>query len=167
MLTPSYVRMTKSEIQKAAKVKYANQSEKDFFLGCINRLGLFDISDSRLCSWYIKFVDISDEDIIEYIVDYEHLDLYYEKLSGVKIGKCKYCGKLFKQNKKCDAFYCYKHRGYIKKDSKAMRNGICIDCGEEFSVIATNRKKVRCDKCQQKYKKNYQREYQKLLRNRK
>lgn len=165
--TVFYVRMTKSEIQKVAKVKYANQSEKDFFLGCINRLGLFDISDSRLCSWYIKFVDISDEDIIEYIVDYEHLDLYYEKLSGVKIGKCKYCGKLFKQNKKCDAFYCYKHRGYIKKDSKAMRNGICIDCGEEFSVIATNRKKVRCDKCQQKYKKNYQREYQKLLRNQK
>lgn len=63
--TVFYVRMTKSEIQKAAKVKYANQNEKDFFLGCINRLGLFDISDSRLCSWYVKFVDISDENIIE------------------------------------------------------------------------------------------------------
>ena len=82
--TVFYVRMTKSEIQKAAKVKYINQSEKDFFLGCINRLGLFDISDSRLCSWFIKFVDISNENIIEYITDYEHLDLYYEKLSGSK-----------------------------------------------------------------------------------
>lgn len=148
--TVFYVRMTKSEIQKAAKVKYANQSEKDFFLGCINRLGLFDISDSRLCSWYIKFVDISNENVIEYITDYEHLDLHYEKLSGKKIGNCKYCQKLFRQNKDGSAIYCWKHRGYNKI---GLRTGKCVDCGKSFQVAATNQKKVRCDSCQKEHRK--------------
>lgn len=143
--TVFYVRMTRSEIQKAAKVKYANQSEKDFFLGCINRKGLFDISDSKLCSWYIKFVDTSDEDIIEYIADYEHLDLYYEKLSGGRIGKCKYCGKLFRQGKTNTASYCYTHRGYFKKEKKELT---CVMCGNKFFVSGSNKRTVRCTDCQ-------------------
>lgn len=159
--TVFYVRMTKSEIQKAAKVKYANQSEKDFFLGCINRLGLFDISDSRLCSWYIKFVDTSDEDIIEYIADYEHLDLYYEKLSGGRIGKCKYCGRLFKQGKTNIAEYCYKHRGYQKKEVQKL---ICIDCGKEFEVGSKSREKCRCKECQIVYRRKYKTEMQQKYR---
>lgn len=158
--TVFYVRMTKSEIQKAAKVKYANQSEKDFFLGCINRLGLFDISDSKLCSWYIKFVDISDKDIIEYITDYEHLDLYYEKLSGGRIGKCKYCEKLFRQGKTKTSDYCYKHRGYQKTDVKILT---CIDCGNDFIVKSKSRRKCRCDKCQAEYIKKYDRMRKKVI----
>lgn len=159
--TVFYVRMTKSEIQKAAKVKYANQSEKDFFLGCINRLGLFDISDSRLCSWYVKFVDISDENIIEYITDYEHLDLYYEKLSGGRIGKCKYCGKLFKQGKTKTSDYCYKHRGYSKKGTQKL---ICVDCGKEFEVGSKSRKTCRCKECQSIYRRKYKTEKQRKYR---
>ena len=72
-----YVRMTRSEIQKLAKIKYDSPSEKTFFLGCINRKGLFGISENRSRAWYIKFVDTSDEDVIEYITDYEHLALYF------------------------------------------------------------------------------------------
>jgi DNA-directed RNA polymerase subunit RPC12/RpoP len=143
--TVFYVRMTKSEIQKAAKVKYANQSEKDFFLGCINRKGLFDISDSKLCSWYIKFVDISNENIIESITDYDHLDLYYEKLSGGKIGKCEYCGNLFKQGKTKPSIYCYKHRGYSKQKIQSL---ICVDCGNEFTISSKSRNACRCENCQ-------------------
>lgn len=154
--TVFYVRMTRSEIQKAAKVKYANQSEKDFFLGCINRKGLFDISDSKLCSWYIKFVDISDKDIIEYITDYDHLDLYYEKLSGGRIGKCEKCGKLFKQNKNGTAKYCYKHRGKISAVTKKI---LCQDCGKSFTVSAKNNKTTRCSDCKAKYNKEWQHIY--------
>lgn len=143
--TVFYVRMTRSEIQKAAKVKYANQSEKDFFLGCINRKGLFDISDSKLCSWYIKFVDISNENIIESITDYDHLDLYYEKLSGGKIGKCEYCGNLFKQGKTKPSIYCYKHRGYSKQKIQSL---ICVDCGSEFTISSKSRNACRCENCQ-------------------
>ena len=145
--TVFYVHMTKSEIQKAVKVKYVSQSEKDFFLGCINRKGLFDISDSRLCSWYIKFVDISNKDVIEYITDYDHLDLYYEKLSGGKIGQCEYCGKLFRQGKTKIASYCYKHRGYKKINVQTLT---CIDCGRKFDAGSKSRKKCRCTECQRK-----------------
>ena len=151
--TVFYVRMTRSEIQKAAKVKYANQSEKDFFLGCINRKGLFDISDSKLCSWYIKFVDISGKDIIEYITDYDHLNLYYEKLSGGRIGKCEYCEKLFRQSKTKMSEYCHNHRGYRKKKIKQIQEKHCIDCGKLFIIAATNNTKCRCDKCQHEHRK--------------
>lgn len=153
--TVFYVRMTRSEIQKAAKVKYANQSEKDFFLGCINRKGLFDISDSKLCSWYIKFVDTSDKDIIEYVTDYDHLDLYFEKLSGGRIGKCEYCEKLFKQSKTKPSDYCYKHRGYKKK---AIRIAKCIDCGCDFETASNDQNKIRCLNCQRIYRKHYKHE---------
>lgn len=153
--TVFYIRMTRSEIQKAAKVKYANQSEKDFFLGCINRKGLFNISDSELCSWYIKFVDISNEDIIEYITDYDHLDLYYEKLSGGRIGKCNYCGKLFRQGKTKDSDYCHRHRGYNKSPIQVLT---CIDCGKEFEAGSKSREKCRCNECQKMYRKEYMRQ---------
>ena len=153
--TVFYIRMTRSEIQKAAKVKYTNQSEKDFFLGCINRKGLFDISDSELCSWYIKFVDIMDENIIEYITDYDHLDLYYEKLSGSKSGKGKYCGRLFRQGKTKDSDYCRQHRGYNKSSIQILT---CIDCGKEFETGSMSREKCRCKECQRLYRKEYMRQ---------
>jgi len=142
--TTFYVKMTPSEIKKFAKIKYESQSEKDFFLGCINRLGLFDISDSKLRSWYIKFVDISDEDVIEYVTDYDHLDLYFEKIAGGKIGQCEYCGKLFKQSKYKDAKYCYKHRGKNKKDYPC--SAICTSCGVRFKITPRTRRTV-CDDC--------------------
>ena len=151
--------MTKSEIQKAAKVKYVNQSEKDFFLGCINRLGFFDISDSRLCSWFIKFVDISNENIIEYITDYEHLDLYYEKLSGSRIGKCEYCGKLFKQNKNGTAKFCYKHRGKIRKQISSCK--ICSECGNKFEISAHTQRDI-CDSCYKIYRNKKKNESKKV-----
>lgn len=154
--TTFYIKMTPSEIKKFAKIKYESQSEKDFFLGCINRLGLFDISDSKLRSWYIKFVDISDEDVIEYVTDYDHLDLYFDKLAGERIGQCKHCNKLFRQGKTKNSDYCYKHRGYTKIGNVVKT---CIDCGSEFSVAATAYNKCRCQKCQRKHKTELQRKY--------
>lgn len=140
--------MTRSEIQKLARVKYDSPSEKIFFLGCINRKGLFGISENRSRTWYIKFVDTSDENIIEYVTDYEHLALYYEKLMGTHIGQCKYCGALFRQNKYKDALYCYKHRGRIKKDIQPTR--VCESCGVAFPVTSRT-KRTLCESC---YKKN-------------
>lgn len=159
--TVFYVHMTRSEIQKAVKVKYISQSEKDFFLGCINRKGLFDISDSRLCSWYIKFVDISNKDVIEHITDYDHLDLYYEKLSGGKIGQCKHCGKLFRQNKNGTSLFCWKHRGYNKMEAISC---VCADCGKTFTAKSKSRRKIRCDDCQKLYRRKYNAEMQKKYR---
>lgn len=150
-----FIRMTRSEIQKFAKVKYESDSEKVFFLGSIGQSGLFGITENKLRTWFIKFVDMSNEDVIDYVTDYDHLDLWFEKLSGGKIGQCKHCGKLFKQGKTKNSDYCYKHRGYIKKTTKSVKTCICVDCGESFSVKATNTTKCRCDNCAKKYRKEY------------
>lgn len=98
----------------------------------------------------MKFVDISDnpDDVLDYITDYDHLSLHYDRLCGKKIGTCKICGKLFKQSKFKDASFCYKHRGYNKSKAKKVRIGVCVDCGNEFSVMATNTTKCRCNNCQ-------------------
>lgn len=156
-----YVRMTRSEIQKLAQIKYDSPSEKTFFLGCINRKGLFGISENRSRAWYIKFVDTSDEDVIEYITDYEHLALYYEKMSGEKIGQCNYCGKLFRQNKNGTSLFCWKHRGYNKME---VVNCTCVDCGKIFTVKSKSRRKIRCDDCQKLYRRKYNAEMQKKYR---
>ena len=153
--TTFYVRMTRSEIQKLARVKYDSPSEKTFFLGCINRKGLFGISENRSRTWYIKFADTSDENVIEYITDYEHLALYYEKLIGGKIGQCEYCKKLFRQSKTKPSDYCYKHRGYRKN---AIRIAKCVDCGHDFSTASNDQNKVRCSTCQEIYRKRYKHE---------
>lgn len=153
--TTFYVRMTRSEIQKSARVKYDSPSEKTFFLGCINRKGLFGISENRSRTWYIKFVDTSDENVIEYITDYEYLALYYEKISGGRICQCKHCGKLFRQGKTKDSNYCYKHRGYLKSNNQTLT---CIDCGNSFDVGSKSRETQRCKECQKKYRREYMRQ---------
>ena len=89
----------------------------------------------------------NDSDIIDYVTDYDHIDLHYDKLLGKNIGCCKYCGRLFKQTKSNNADYCYKHRGYRKT---GLKFGICIDCGKEFSFGSKSRKKIRCDECQER-----------------
>lgn len=143
-----YCRMCKSDIYKAGKCKFENAEEKLFSLGCFYEHGLFDITNNKYRSWFLKFVDISSNNIIEYITDYDHINLHYDKISGVKIGTCKMCGKLFKQNKNGTGVYCYKHRGYNKLEKRKIRIDYCVDCGEQFSVPATDTNKCRCNKCQ-------------------
>lgn len=142
-----YCHMEKRDIYKAGACKFKNAEEKNFSLGCLFKNGLFDITNNKYRSWFVKFVDISDnpDDVLDYITDYDHLNLHYERLCGKKIGTCKFCGKLFKQSDKRPAMYCYKHRGYNKINSKTL---ICIDCGNEFTVGSKSRLKKRCPNCQ-------------------
>lgn len=155
--TMFYCRMCKTDIYKAGKCKFENAEEKLFSLGCFYEHGLFDITNNKYRSWFIKFVDLSEDNIIEYITDYEHINLHYDRLNGVDVGTCKICGKLFKQSNRRPGLYCYKHRGYNKVTETKMRIGHCVDCGKEFTVVATNNKKIRCDKCQKSYRKLYDR----------
>ena len=153
--TMFYVRMNRTEVQRAGGCKFTDQQEKICALGTLYDAGLFDITENKFQSWYIKFVDISNENIIDYITDYDHLDLHYERLAGGKIGTCKTCGRLFRQGKTKPASYCYKHRGNAKMETQKL---ICIDCGKEFEVGSKSRKKCRCDACQKEYRKKYDRE---------
>lgn len=153
--TKFYVYMNRTEIQRAGGCKFNDQQEKICALGTLHDAGLFDITENKLRLWYIKFVDISNENVIDYITDYDHLDLHYERLSGEKIGTCKTCGRLFRQGKTKPASYCYKHRSNAKMETQKL---ICIDCGKEFEVGSKSRKKFRCDACQKEYRKRYDRE---------
>ncbi len=143
--TVFYCHMTKGEIFKAGKCKFESAEEKDFSLGCLYDAGLFDITNNKFCTWYVKFVDISRDNVIDYVTDYNHLNLYYDKFMGEKIGNCKICGRLFKQGKTKLSDYCYKHRGYHKKNIQEL---ICIDCGIKFKVGAKSRESCRCKQCQ-------------------
>lgn len=144
--TVFYNQMSDNEIIKTAKTKFSDKEEKKHVWHYLYKRGLADITSGRLKARFVQIVDVSlDAEIVDYITDYDHLDLHYERLMGVNIGTCKYCGRLFKQNKQNNMMYCYKHRGYQKKE---LRFGICVDCGREFSVAANNQKKIRCDDCQ-------------------
>lgn len=142
-----YCHMPKRDIYKAGGCRFKNAEEKNFSLGCLYREGVFDITNNKYRSWFVKFVDTAEnpDDVLDYITDYDHLNLHYDRLNGGKIGTCKFCGRLFKQSKTKDSAYCYKHRGYHKKNIQEL---ICIDCGIKFKVGAKSRKSCRCEQCQ-------------------
>ena len=123
-----YCHMEKRDIYKAGACKFKNAEEKNFSLGCLFKNGLFDITNNKYRSWFVKFVDISDDpdDVLDYITDYDHLNLHYDRLCGKRIGSCMACGKLFKQSDKRP----------------------CVDCGKEFEVGSKSRLKIRCSNCQ-------------------
>lgn len=151
-----YCHMEKRDIYKAGACKFKNAEEKNFSLGCLFKNGLFDITNNKYRSWFVKFVDISDDpdDVLDYITDYDHLNLHYDKLLGENIGQCKYCGRLFKQSKTKNSNYCYKHRGYQKKPIRIAK---CVDCGRDFKTPSNDRNKIRCQNCQKEYRKQYKR----------
>ena len=99
--------------------------------------------------------DDSPENVVEWITDYDNLDLHYERLFGLKnIGVCEMCGHLYRKGNGNNQRYCYKHRGYQKKGMKLVK---CEDCGKEFYIPATNKRQVRCEECQVKRRKEAKR----------
>ena len=155
--TPYYVRMERSEIIRLSKAKFEDKEDRN--KGVWGYLGKNKFAEMRP-SWAnmaVRIVDISGtDDIVEVISDYDHLDLHYERMIGGNISECKFCGKLFRQNKRNTAYYCYKHRGYNKVGLKEKE---CVDCGTSFFVQPNAVKKIRCDDCQRIFTKKYQREY--------
>lgn len=149
--TMFFVSMPYKDVMKAVKVKSSKEKQKEsmyylFQNGFFGRTAIKDL-------FYVKIVDINKnpEDVVEWIFDYDHLDLHYERIFAEKpISECNYCGCLFRQNKFGNALFCYKHRGYNKK---GLRFGKCVDCGNEFFVSANNQRKIRCDECQSKKRK--------------
>jgi hypothetical protein len=152
--------MSDAEIVKAAKTKLRTAYEKRHVWYYLFQNGYTGISSGRNKVQYVCIVD-KDSEVLDYVKDYDHLDLEYEKFMGENICRCKYCGKLFRQGKTNNAGYCYQHRGYRKI---GLRFGKCIDCNTEFSVVATDMNKVRCDKCQKNHIREYDRK-RKTLKN--
>lgn len=160
--TVFYCQTDDAERFKIAKVKFKSKEEK---IGCyytLGQLGLIGFKFGKVDYDYVTFVDISDENVIDYITDYDHLDLHYRKLCGENITKCQICNRLVVQNKNGTKLYCNEHKGYNKKD---LRIGICVDCGKEYTAAPNNMTKIRCDECQKIYRNNSQKELMKTRRN--
>lgn len=144
--TMFFVRMSYEDVMRTAKVKNKNEVKKKsmYYLYQNDYFGRTVTKDL----FFVKIVDTDQnpDDVVEWIFDYEHLDLHYERIfTESKISECKHCGCLFRQGAKGNRQYCYKHRGYNKK---GLRFGKCVDCGKEF--YTKSGKKFRCDECQEK-----------------
>lgn len=137
-------RMTDDETIKISKANLQSSKDKVAVWHYLYQNGFVGITPGKDHVPYTNIVN-NDSDIIDYVTDYDHIDLHYDKLLGKNIGCCKYCGRLFKQTKSNNADYCYKHRGYRKI---GIRFGKCIDCGREFSFGSKSRLKERCPDCQ-------------------
>lgn len=140
-------RVSDKDVLKMAKTKLRTAYDKRHVWYYLVQNGFTGISPGRNKVPYVNIVDV-ESPVIDYITDYEHLDLHYEKLMGERIGCCKHCSRLFRQNKKNNAEYCYKHRGYKKIGLKQL---YCIDCGSELFVNPKNNKTTRCIDCQKKF----------------
>ncbi|WP_373217687.1 hypothetical protein [Ruminococcus sp. 5_1_39BFAA] len=141
---PYRVELEDAKIRKLANVKVhrGNQASKSNYRDYLKENGYITISERNQI-----FVMIADEDseVIETITDYDHLYLHYERLNGAKIGTCKKCGRLFRQNKQNNLTQCEECRAYKPKEAKKVK---CIDCDEIFIKKPSEKRKCRCDKCQ-------------------
>ena len=143
-----YVQMTDYEIFSSMKVKFENKDEKAKVWNCMKKdlpEGLCMISSGKYNNRYIGFIDFSvgeNENPVDYVTDYNHLYLHYDKIfSGVNYSACIYCGRLYKPNAKNNTSFCSKHRGYVKNADFR----VCEKCGGVFYTSHSGRK--LCDKC--------------------
>lgn len=138
-----------SDILKLSGVRFKDKNDKNKMFNYFYNNEYVDITQGKKSIRIISIVD-NNSDIKETISDYENIILYYERLIGEKISKCKECERLFRQNKANNREYCNQHKGYIKQETKTIT---CIDCGEEKQIPSTSRQNERCSECYEVYRK--------------
>ena len=100
----------------------------------------------------VNFVD-NESDTVLTITRLKDLGKEYLMFRGEDYIRCQKCGTLVKNYKNTNK-YCKTCGQYQPIETKTV---ICVDCGEEFSVDARNMKKIRCNKCQSIYRKEWDR----------
>lgn len=100
----------------------------------------------------VNFVD-NESDAVLTIIRLKDLGKEYLMFCGEDYIRCQKCGTLVKNYKNTNK-YCKTCGQYQPIETKTV---ICVDCGKEFSVDARNMKKIRCDKCQSIYRKEWDR----------
>ena len=100
----------------------------------------------------VNFVD-NESDAVLTITQLKDLGKEYLMFCGEDYIRCQKCGTLVKNYKNTNK-YCKTCGQYQPIETKTV---ICVDCGEEFSVDARNMKKIRCNKCQSIYRKEWDR----------
>lgn len=129
-------------------------------LGQLNQLSLLEFpkKNDNLSS-RVTYINDDSEKVL-FVSDFRELGYEYLKYKGENFIRCRECGILIRNNKSGTKKYCHACAGYIPMETKTV---VCVDCGEEFEVDARLTNKIRCDRCQEIYRRNYQKE---LMRNR-
>lgn len=102
----------------------------------------------------VLFIDNESEVILE-IEDFRNLGYEYALYCGENFFKCENCGALVRQNKKNNKKLCNECSKYQPIETKIIT---CQDCGKEIVIKAWDMKTKRCEECQYKYIKQYDRE---------
>lgn len=125
-------------------------------LGQLSQLGLLEFPKKNdNLSNRVTYVSDDGEKIL-FISDFRELGYEYQKYIGDNFIRCQECGILVRNNKNGTKKYCRSCAGYTPVRTKVM---ICCDCGEEFEIDARLSNKFRCDCCQSKHRRTYQREF--------
>lgn len=99
---------------------------------------------------------ISDDDVVLELDEMDCQELAYVYLNWKNDGKgytrCQKCNRLIRQSKTKPRKYCEECAKYESIGTKVRT---CVDCGMEFTIDARNTTKVRCDICQERYRKEY------------
>lgn len=151
-----FCNLSDANIIKLAGVRFRDTSDRNKMFNILYSKGFIDVTRGRRCTRIVKIVDNND-DAIEDVTDYHNIILYYDRLTGMNIGECEECGRLFRQNKNNTFKYCKEHRGYVPKGTKTI---ICIEpnCGKEVVVDAKDNQTNRCKGCYEKYRQEKSRE---------
>ena len=144
-----WVNLDLKSVFELARVN-AKRRERNFKINDLYAKNLIDLP-KNITNTSIKVLEINengDEEL--FVSDFRELGYEYLKYKGQNFIRCANCGILTRGNKRDTKKYCNACAGYLKKGLKTV---ICVDCGKEFKVDSRNMKKIRCDKCQEKYRK--------------
>lgn len=145
---------TLARISCTAKERYLN-------LGILGQLGLLEFPKKldNLSSRVTYINETGDNKL--FISDFRELGYEYQNYLGGNFTRCAECGRLFRNNKQKSKKYCKDCIGYTPQVIKIIH---CVDCGKAVEVDAKNNKTCRCSSCQKEYRKNYQKELMRKIR---
>ena len=154
-----WINTDSKEIFKMARVS-CKAKERELYIGDLCDRGLLELPKRNdNVSLRVTFIDDGDEEL--FISDFRELGYEYLKYKGENFIRCAECGILTRGNKYGNKKYCKDCTAYIPQKAKVI---VCVDCGNEFCVNGSNKRTIRCEKCQHNKQLEYQRKSMKKIR---
>lgn len=101
----------------------------------------------------VTFIDDEGKTLLK-IDDFRELGYRYLQYLGENIIPCKNCGLLIRSSHNNLRKYCNDCSGYQPKIFKTV---VCVDCGKQFRINGNNKRTKRCNMCQEKHIREYDR----------
>lgn len=156
--------LTNSDICKMARVTIPTKERDQFMQFAYDKELLFKHTwcDSTIKRLTFVSHDNSD-DVVLRLGEKDFKDLAYTYLAYVnptQFRRCVSCGKWMRINKqgKRMCTECINSAAAIE-DKDTFKTITCVDCGEAVYVPLLNTKTCRCEKCQDKHRKEYMRDF--------